>query len=57
MKHPTHLDIKNLRFVVYSSADIKKLSVAKIVTSLVFDQLGHALPGGVYDPAMGKTCI
>lgn len=53
MKFFTHIDLQNLRFSVYSSADIKKLSVAKIVTPLVFDQLGHALPGGIYDPAMG----
>lgn len=54
MRNLHHLDAKNLRFSVFSSHDIRELSVAKIVTPLVFDQLGHALPGGLYDPKMGK---
>lgn len=54
MRNLHHLDAKNLRFSVFSSQNIRELSVAKIVTPLVFDQLGHALPGGLYDPKMGK---
>lgn len=53
MKDYHHLDASNLRFSVFSSKDLKALSVAKIVTPLVFDQLGHPLPGGLYDPKMG----
>lgn len=49
-----HLEAKDLRFSVFSSADLRKLSVAKVITPLVFDPLGHALPGGLYDPKMGK---
>lgn len=54
MRSSHHLDAKNLRFSIFSSLNIRELSVAKIVTPLVFDQLGHALPGGLYDPKMGK---
>lgn len=57
MKNLHHLDAKNLRFSVFSSKDLKRLSVARIITPLVFDQLGHALPGGLYDPKMGKKKI
>lgn len=49
-----HLDAKNLRFSVFSSKNIRSLSVAKIVTPLLFDPLGHALPGGLYDSKMGR---
>lgn len=57
MKYHHHIDVKNLRFSIFSAKDIKALSVAKIVTPLVFDQLGHALPGGLYDPKMGKPAF
>lgn len=53
MKDYHHLDASNLRFSVFSSKNLKALSVAKIVTPLVFDQLGHPLPGGLYDQKMG----
>lgn len=55
MRNMHHLDAKNLRFTVFSSQNVRELSVAKIVTPLVFDQLGHALPGGLYDPKMGES--
>lgn len=48
-----HLDPTNLQFSVFSSQDIKKLSVAKIMVPNTIDVLGRALPGGLYDPAMG----
>lgn len=54
MKQIHHLEAKNLRFSVFSSKNIKELSVAKVITPMLFDQLGHALPGGLYDPKMGK---
>lgn len=49
-----HISLKSLRFAVYSSEDVRRLSVTKIVTPLLFDPLGHALPGGLYDPVMGE---
>lgn len=55
MKKLHHLEATNLRFSVFSSKNIRSLSVAKIVTPLLFDPLGHALPGGLYDAKMGKS--
>lgn len=52
-----HLEAKNLRFSVFSSKNIRSLSVAKVVTPLLFDPLGHALPGGLYDAKMGKFLL
>lgn len=48
-----HLDPTNLQFSVFSSQDIKRLSVAKVMIPNTMDVLGRALPGGLYDPAMG----
>lgn len=48
-----HWDPSNLQFSVFSSHDIKRLSVAKIMIPNTIDVLGRALPGGLYDPAMG----
>lgn len=50
-----HLEAKNLRFSVFSSENIRLLSVSKVITPLLFDALGHALPGGLYDSKMGKN--
>ncbi|XP_055600728.1 DNA-directed RNA polymerase I subunit RPA1 [Uranotaenia lowii] len=50
-----NLDPTNLKFSVFSSEDIKRISVAKIVTPRSFDELGHAIPGGLYDAAMGPS--
>lgn len=54
MKKLHHLEMKNMRFSVFSPNNIRALSVAKVVTPLLFDPLGHALPGGLYDPKMGE---
>lgn len=43
----------DLQFSVFTSEDVKKLSVLKVITGLTFDSLGKALPGGLYDPVMG----
>lgn len=49
------MNLTSMRFTVFSSSDIRKMSVAKIVTSTVFDSLGQPLPGGLYDSAMGAS--
>lgn len=54
MKKLHHLEMKNMRFSVFSPNNIRALSVTKVVTPLLFDQLGHALPGGLYDAKMGE---
>ena len=39
---------------LYATAmQIRKLSVKQIVSPIVFDNLRNAVPGGLYDPAMG----
>ncbi|XP_053689355.1 DNA-directed RNA polymerase I subunit RPA1 [Sabethes cyaneus] len=50
-----NLDPTNLQFSVFSSDDIKRISVTKIVTPHSFDMLGHPVPGGLYDAAMGPS--
>ncbi|XP_058804040.1 DNA-directed RNA polymerase I subunit RPA1 [Phymastichus coffea] len=48
-----HLDPKSLTFCVYTSDDIRNLSVKKITTPDSFNMLGHPLIGGLHDPALG----
>lgn len=50
-----HLDPKCVEFSLFTAQDIEKLSVAKIRTPLSFNILGHPLPSGLYDPALGKS--
>jgi len=42
-------------FSIFTTNDIRKLSVKKIITGMTFDKFGHPLKGGLYDPALGKT--
>ncbi|KAG8244811.1 DNA-directed RNA polymerase I subunit RPA1 [Homalodisca vitripennis] len=46
---------QNVVFGIFTSDEIKKLSVVKISTPLTFTSLGHTLPGGLYDPALGPS--
>ncbi len=32
---------------------VRKLSVKRIVTPIIFDNLKNAVPGGLYDPSLG----
>lgn len=57
MKFAHHIYANKLQFTAFSSEDVRKLSVARIVTPISFDILGNALPGGLYDPAMGNKMI
>lgn len=50
-----HLDLSSLSFDIFTKENIKNLSVAKIFTKALLDQAGHPIPGGLYDPALGKT--
>lgn len=47
--------VANLSFRTLSSDELVGLSMAKIVTPLTFDGLGHPLPGGLYDPKLGAV--
>lgn len=45
----------NLKLKFYSDQEIKLLSVVKIFSPITFNTLGHAIPGGLYDLAMGPV--
>lgn len=47
------LEIWNMR--VPCSEQVKQISVKRITNPLLFDPLNNAVPGGLYDPAMGPT--
>ncbi|KAK9909518.1 hypothetical protein WJX75_003467 [Coccomyxa subellipsoidea] len=49
----TTAQISAISFGFYSDEEIRKLSVKQIVSPIVFDNLRNAVPGGLYDPAMG----
>ena len=48
-----HDEATSVSFGVYSAEEIRKLSVVEIVNPLSFNQLGHPVPGGLYDLRMG----
>jgi hypothetical protein len=50
---PLHTEATGLTFSLYSAEEVEAMSVVKVVTPLSFNALGHALPGGLYDPKMG----
>lgn len=45
----------NLKLKFYSDQEIKQLSVVKVFSPVTFNTLGHAVPGGLYDLAMGPV--
>ncbi|CAG2063947.1 unnamed protein product [Timema podura] len=50
-----HTDPKSVTFSLFTAEEIRKLSVVKICTPLAFNLVGHPLPGGLYDPALGNS--
>ena len=56
--------IKSIKFSLLSPSEIKKMSVAKIVTPELYDREGYPVDGGLMDIRMGvidpglrcKTC-
>ena len=44
-----------LTFSLFSSEEIKKLSVKEITNPNSFDMFSHPTAGGLYDAALGKT--
>lgn len=49
-----HLNPADLSFNVFSSDEIRKLSVVNITSTSAFDVLGNPVIGGLYDVAMGE---
>jgi DNA-directed RNA polymerase I subunit RPA1 len=48
-----HDEATSISFGVYSANEIRTLSVCEVVNPLSFNQLGHPVPGGLYDLHMG----
>ncbi|KAJ8913639.1 hypothetical protein NQ315_007356 [Exocentrus adspersus] len=48
-----HISAENITFSLFTTEQIKKLAVLKIVTPLRLDALGHPLSGGLYDKRLG----
>ncbi|KFB45117.1 hypothetical protein ZHAS_00013038 [Anopheles sinensis] len=50
-----NLDPTNLEFSVFTTEDIRKISVTKITLPRSFNELGQGLRGGLYDSCMGSS--
>jgi DNA-directed RNA polymerase beta' subunit len=58
MSHDRHVirhEVEEVRFGFFTDAEIKAISVKQITSPVTFDALNNALPGGLYDPALGPT--
>lgn len=52
---PVILEFDSLKFNVFSSEEIRKLSVCKITNTISFDSIGNPVSGGLYDVSMGPS--
>ncbi|XP_046999760.1 DNA-directed RNA polymerase I subunit RPA1 [Schistocerca americana] len=50
-----YIDASSVIFSLYSSEDVRKLSVLQITNPNSFNLLGHPLQGSLYDPALGPV--
>ncbi|XP_041782131.1 DNA-directed RNA polymerase I subunit RPA1 [Anopheles merus] len=48
-----NLDPTNLEFSVFTTEDVRKISVMKVESYRSFDDMGNPVKSGLYDPAMG----
>eukprot|EP01134_Creolimax_fragrantissima_P007681 CFRG7681T1 len=48
-------EVKSVAFSVYTSEEVKKLSVVRVTNPILLDSMNHATKRGLYDPAMGPT--
>lgn len=53
ISQPVPAAISSVDFTFLSSADIKQISVKRIVNAQTFDTLLNPIPGGLYDAALG----
>ena len=64
MQEHIHKKVNSIKFNFFSPEDIKKMSVAKIVTPELYDKEGYPVDGGLMDIRLGvidpglrcKTC-
>ena len=54
-KKPIQNHIDSVRFDLYDSDFIRKISVKAITEPLAYDNLHRAVRGGLHDPAMGVS--
>ena len=47
--------VSSVKFMSFTSEEIKKLSCNRITNPVSFDSLLHPTPGGLYDPSLGPT--
>ncbi|KAL7035470.1 hypothetical protein ACKWTF_008392 [Chironomus riparius] len=52
-ERPVTLEVENLEFGIYSSDEIRQISVCKVTNPIAFDSLGNSTRGGLYDNRMG----
>lgn len=45
---PATLDLDKLRFDVFSSEEIRKFSVCKVLNTVSFDSLGNSVTGNIF---------
>lgn len=50
----SHVNLTNFRFNIFTPEETELLSVAKIENDQLVNAAGFPIPGGLYDPAMGK---
>jgi DNA-directed RNA polymerase I subunit RPA1 len=50
---PVGSEITHVDFGILSADEIRKLSAKQITNPTVFDNLGHPISGGLYDPCLG----
>lgn len=53
LMRPKQLHPEKTMFSMFSEEEMRKLCVTKICTPMTFDNMGHPLPGGLYDRALG----
>ncbi|KAF5840614.1 hypothetical protein DUNSADRAFT_16129 [Dunaliella salina] len=54
-KELTNKQVRSVRFGFYTDEEVRRMSAKKIVQPVIFDNLKNAVPGGLYDSAMGPV--
>eukprot|EP00887_Chlorella_sp_A99_P007930 scaffold12.g7930.t1 len=52
-KEITNARVSAVSFGFFTDEEVRKISCKRIVSPIIFDNLKHAVKGGLYDPAMG----
>ncbi|RKP17001.1 beta and beta-prime subunits of DNA dependent RNA-polymerase, partial [Rozella allomycis CSF55] len=52
---PTFRSARSVNFRFYTQDEIKKISVKQITNPIMFDNLGHVIPNGLYDASLGPV--